>query len=269
MFAITLYFNVQWVTAQKYYLSSNIGYAIPVAGYTYGGAIEDKAGLISSSSHRKGPNTGFNLGLELGRRYTNNVSFYLAVNYLYGTNQKSLVSETTISNFTVNKFTADFKANSIRILPGIKIMASGKSVRPYVKFGAGVYVKNQLTVEMAGANNQGAVYLLAKQTNEYTCKVNFGLVNGIGIDFKLKKASLFLESSLYFQNLNYKSRTITALTIGGVDQLNTLSVSEKEREFSKNYNYYNANNKNEPTKSPAVSVPFSHLSFNAGFLFPF
>jgi hypothetical protein len=255
--------------AQKNYIAGNMGYAIPAAGFTYALTSENLNGLVSATSSRKGPNSGFNLGLEMGRNFNSNITLFMGVNYLNGSQKEALISETTISGGVTRKFTADFEASSLRVLPGIKITAGNNSVKPYLKFGAGIYFMNNLTVEMEDPHSSGGAYILVKQTNEYKGRTSFGYVSGIGLDFKLKKASFFIESSFFYQNIVYKTRRITDYSENGTDMLNSLKRSERDVEYSKKYSSYNSQNTDKPAKSPAVSLPFSQISFNAGFLFPF
>lgn len=267
--AILLTTLVPRATAQKNYVTGNVGYAIPAAGFTYALTRESMTGIVNAKASRNGPNSGFNFGAEIGRKYSSNIVFFLGINYLNGSQKESLRNETTISGSLTRKYTADMEASSFRVLPGIKFIVGNNSAKPYLKFGAGIYCTSKVTVDMSDSYNSGMAYMLVKQTSVYKGRMSYGFVSGIGIDFKLKKGSFFLESSFCYQNINFKTKRITVYTENGVDQLYSLKRSERDVEYSRKYSYYNSGNTNEPAQAPAESLPFSQINFSAGFLFPF
>lgn len=200
------------------------------------------------------------LGFELTGFYNKSKKFSTE------SNQNDTYSD---GSFIDYNFCKDYNASSFGFKPTVIVKSDGKNIRMYVKAGA-IFSFTRITeeVEFRYYTNKPFYYPTWDQTYkfEYKRKLNIGITASLGMEFDISDdLSFFTEIS--YNEIAYipKSGEITEFKDRGIDELNDLTVSERQVEFVDSYSENENNSDNIPTKMLKETFSFSNIAIMAGF----
>lgn len=198
---------------------------------------------------------GFNTGLAFGHDFNEHVSGELGLSYLFGS--------TTTATYTGfdESATNRLSASLLRINPSVVIDAGSGDWVPYAKFGF---------IVGFGKVDFEAESISASETSNGRLEIDgtaAGWTSSIGIRHEMSsKVSLFGEVSLVAMNYTPSKAKLTEYDINGVDQLNTLTVSDREVEFVDDFDF--PATLPQPTDQPYTTLqkqlPFGSIGLRIG-----
>lgn len=252
------------------YVEVGGGYGLAAAanGYTMqNSSTSFQTGSTSTMAAKSGISygKGAQAFVVIGTMFNANVGAELGVSYLAGAKFKSTSTDT--SDVGIDKRISTSSGTMLRLTPALRLTAGKGNVKPYLKAGVVIGVspklKNQLDFPLGsgGAGNAEA---------ETTGGISIGFSGGAGATFRLSnKLSFFSEVSIITQSWSPKKGVVTKYVSNGVDQLPTLTVSDKETEFVSSltstyspgiYPY----DTTTPSKTLKTLLPFSSVGLNVG-----
>ncbi len=221
--------------AQGSYLNIHAGY-----GFKAGSASTSESTSSNSSQTNKHVAFSFGKGLTMGaafgHMFTKNIGAELGLSYLLG--GKTEITDT----YTRDSYVSSISAKMLRINPSMIVSAGMENINPYAKFGL-IIGKGSIKSEYTETYNGDAYFTKIK----YNGGVAFGFSSAIGLMFRLGE-SLALITEVNMINLSYAPTKgeVTEATMNGVDQLPSMTTSQKEIKYV---------DKSVSTSSPTTSIP--------------
>lgn len=203
---------------------------------------------------------GINFGLNLGYNFNQHVAFELGVGYLKG-------ATTTFkdTDFDGDYIEYGYQSKFVQIKPTIVLSGGFSKINPYVKFGLQV---NSGSFDRIATRKTGSNILNIIQT--FSGGLSIGFSGGLGVNYTLNdKISLFGEFSFLTMKYNPEKAVLTKSDNNGVDQLPTITTSQKEISFVDSFDTSAVLNPNEPTKQNKLSYPLNSYGFSIGVKYGF
>lgn len=264
VFVISLFSNTLF--AQGAYVKINAGYGINMSS----GAAQSYSHTITSSP----PYTysysseivnysfgkGLNFGGAFGYMFNKNIGAELGISYLLG-------GTTTIDNesdygLSNNKSELAMHSNMLRLIPSVVIASGFDGINPYAKFGlligtGSIFIEND-------ENDDGDIIA---EYWKYNGGFALGLNSALGAVYIINdNISIFGEIDMV--NLSYSPTKgeLTEASLNGVDQLPSMTTSEKEIEFVDSYTYNPADPmiETEPSKEIKYKMPYGSVGLSVG-----
>lgn len=207
---------------------------------------------------------GITAGLQFGYMVNENIGVELAVNYLIG--GKTTATETSTGGFGAGTTITDVSAKMLQINPSVVLATTINKISPYAKLGlvigSGTITQNENSVN-------GTFTSVAKM--EYKGGIALGFSSALGINFGINdKLSFNTELSLVNMQYSPSKSSITVATLNGVDKLSTLSVRDRETEFSSTVTTSSTSGASTaPTQANTIATPFGSIGINVGIKYSF
>ena len=263
VFVISLFSNTLF--AQGAYVKINTGYGINMSSSN----LQKQSGASTSSSNSISQTIeavnyslgkGLNFGGAFGYMFNKNIGAELGISYLLGGTTK-IVSEANY-NTLYYKYERTMHSNMLRFIPSVVIASGFEGINPYAKFGL-LIGTGSLFMDSNG-NGDGDKWV---EKWKYNGGFALGLNSAIGAIFTINdNISIFGEIDMV--NLSYAPTkgTLTEATINDVDQLPTMTTSQKETEYVDSYTYNPADPlpESEPAKQTKFKMPYGSVGVNVG-----
>ncbi len=272
-FSLIFFFlmSVQQASSQQSYYGINTGYGLNFASqdlYLYND---------SKSNHSSGESTysieqnvvslgsGLNFGAFYGYKFNKSFGVELGASYLLGATftgeREGIRPELEYLWHSRNSI----KANMFRLSPAITIGTAINDIGLYARFGAVLGFGSVYREFIFSSMSSG---IASSQTTKIKSSggMGLGLTGGVGITYSLSsKWSLFGEVNVISMSYSPAKSKLTEYTVDGIDQLSTLTTSEKEVKFVDSFTYNTADHpSDEPREELKSYFPFSSLGLNIG-----
>jgi len=291
LFFIPFLFLFQLSFAQKFYVGLDGAYMIPVVPDVVGVIYNNQSTNISSSGGSssvslrnydavKGSYTsGISTGGFLGYYLNENISFEAGISYLFAnevsySSNHSYISISSFGSTTNITDNIDYKVKLklINVYPAVKFSLPNKFVTTFIRTGFlyGISSMTQdITEIQTGSTNQ------TNDDSRLTTLNSYGIFNSIGIEKKFAEHfKIFAEWTFRYQTFSPIKDSYTKSNINGVDQLPTMTVSQKETEYVDSYSTSSSSSgptvdPNQPRKSIAYKQTFNSMGLQVGIIYEF
>jgi outer membrane protein W len=264
VFVISLFTNNLF--AQKVYIDINAGYGLKMSSenldfmdfYNY----TQKTNGYTEEQVNVSLGKGLFLGGTFGYMFNKNIGAELDLSFLLGGKSKA---KDTYNDGSKTDYALSSKM--LRIIPTLVITPGFEKINPYAKIGL-VIGSGSILYEVKSSGDGSNEVMNIK----FNGGIALGLSTGIGATYSLSdKMSIFGELNMV--NLSYAPTKgkIKKYTVNGVDQLPSLTTSDKEIEFVKSYTYDSGNppSDSEPSQELKHKVPFGSFGVNVGWRISF
>jgi hypothetical protein len=205
-------------------------------------------------------------------KYTDNTTFVsagmgyeLELSHLLGS--KTKIESSSNTNGQASNSWMQYSMNSFFFTPKFVVYTMRKSTRNNKKisfsFGPSIPVGTKGVTDVYSKNSGGLV-----QEKKFILQYNTNLGINTSVKFwKYGRGSYFYTEFFYRQNNLYvKTSKLTSSKVNGTEQVNSLSVSARETEFSntKDYNSSVPASTTVPTQSLTYVTPLASLGFKIG-----
>lgn len=258
VFVISLFANNLF--AQGAYVNINAGYGLNMSSQNlYYFDFYNSTSSSNSDTYEQvnvSLGKGLNLGGAFGYMFNENIGAELGISYLLGGKSKA--------KDTYTGGTTDYTLSSkmLRINPSLVIASGFENINPYAKFGL-IICSGSIMYEY-NDNDNGDISLMKIKLNG---GIGLGLSSGIGAMINISDNMSFF-GELNMVNLSYAPTkgVLTEATYNGVDQLPSMTTSEKEIEFVDSYTYSSSNPPadTQPSKELKQKLPFGSFGVNIG-----
>lgn len=247
------------VSAQGPYVGINVGYGFGAPGTDIGSTINATTSSYSETQVFGTLGGGLNAGLNVGYMFSEHIGADLGLNYFMGSTVRS--RDVTSPSGTV---TVDSKSTQMRIAPSI-IVSTGGTFAGYARFGLVLPVGGSTVTEYRD-NTSGSMVAIDYESKGMP---SLGFQGAIGVSYELSdKLSLFGEFSPVVMQIKSKSRTMTAYTVDGQDNLGNLTTYDKEQVSVDELTNSSNNTSTNPNASDASpeDVLATSTNFNGAFI---
>jgi opacity protein-like surface antigen len=250
------------------YVGVNVGYATSSAGATNVLNVQNSSNTTTVDeveAIKFSFGKGANAGLSFGYMFNENIGAELGIQYLMG--GKTKYTNTTTSTFVNSTNNGEVAAKMVQIKPTIVLATSMKNITPYAKIG--MVIGSGKITEKNNSTFGTTTPSTSNRKIEYKGGTALGFTAAVGLNFSVSK-SLSLSGELNMVNMQYspKKGTITEYFENGVDKLSTLSVSNKETEYSNKVND-TPTPSTVPSKGTTITMPFGSIGINVGVKYNF
>jgi len=255
------------LSAQKFYLDFHTGYAFRTNSQTL--SLSNYSYVYSGSSYIENYDQvyvslgkGVNFGASLGYMFNKNIGAEAGISYLIGGKFEDNESSTSFYTTTYNSVQShSLSAKMFQFNPAIVLTPGFKTINPYAKFG--VLITSGSIKYNTYTNNNGSS--ITDQTQKLSGGIGFGITASIGALYTLsKKTSLFAEITSINAAFAPNKGEITKYNYNGIDQLPTMTVSQKEIIFQNHYIQNNSPSTSEPSTALKQRYPMSSIGINIG-----
>ncbi len=252
------------------YAGLRVGYATSSAGATSVLGVENSSNTTTIDeveAIKFSFGKGLNAGVSFGYMFNENIGAELGVNYLIG--GKTKYTQTSNSTFFNSTFTGDVSAKMVQINPTIVLATSMKNITPYAKFGMVIGSGKITTNENSVAS--GGISSTVVTKRELKGNMALGFTAAMGLNFSVNdKLSITSEVNMINMHYSPKKSTLVTYTENGVDKLSSLSVRDKEIEYSKKVTTTGTPAPNTlPRQENSVTLPFGSIGINVGVKYSF
>ena len=209
---------------------------------------------------------GLNFAGTFGGMFNKNIGAELGIGYLLGSKIESTSNLTALT--TTTKSTTTDNNKMLFFVPTLVIESGFEKINPYARIGLIVAFpkitsKDEATVTSAFSQTS----LKTVEVTEYKMDLGLGANAALGILFDVSdNFAIFGECNINALSITPKSSEITESSSDGIDNLNSMTTSEKETvyENSLTENPLNPPSEGEPSKSLKFKTPFSSVGANIG-----
>jgi len=250
--------------AQKFYLDLKGGYGFPLASQSI--AVTDGSSKTQDNLVKGTFGKGMNLGLGFGMMVTNQMGLEIGTSYFNSATIKSHDDYNSGGSHFMEEY--EFSSSIIRITPALRLTTTNEHVNAYARIGCVIgvngYYEEKIKAAAYFSNPQGFNQSV-ELTQEYKGRVSTGFSGSLGLSYNATQTfSIFIEGNGIAHSWAPKQGEITEFKEDGYDQLNSLSVSEREVEFVNEVTETSNPPLDEPTKSLKMYVPLSAIFINVG-----
>jgi hypothetical protein len=256
------------VNAQGFFVKFNAGYNAPMGSFaflsnstttqtTQGNKYKEEEEMAKFSLGK-----GINITLTPGMMFNENVGAEFGISYL-----KGLKSEfTSTHNYLSGKQSKDvttFKSSMISFTPCFVIAAGLEKIDPYSRFGLIIGIPS-FTMEENGTDING---ITSNSIEKFKGGIALGVTGALGVKYPFSdNFGAYFELALNSLNYAPKKSVITESKYNGIDNLPSMTTSDKETEYVDPYEYddYTPTDKSKPSQSEKYKMPFSSLAINFG-----
>ena len=271
--------------AQSFYVTTNVGYAIgmtKISGFvnntTYSSIYDPNTGnnttLRSFEDVPLSLGNGFNFGISGGYSFNQYLGVELGLNYLIGGETKLTYTFETAWLNPDNTIrteqqlsTQKLSSNMFRILPSIVITPGFEKLNPYLKMGVVIGFGNTLVESESNVTTNDTLVILRhiREDTRFFGGLAFGFQGTIGVDYGINEnIKIFTEANYLGYSYAPSKAEVIRYELNGTDNLPNLSESEKKHEFLDSYTDDGTTNRDEPSKSTKIGLPYGSMSFNLG-----
>jgi hypothetical protein len=254
--------------ANKYYGRAGVGGGIGLCYYDPCDYYYDEDYYYPEYDNLKSvgftPGHGFNINIAAGYRLNKHMAVELGLRDFFGTNIKT----TYTANGEGGTYTDTYKTRGMmfQVVPAFVLNAAMDKWDPYARFGLiigavpRIYEKEEEKDASNTTNYEGV----------YKGGIPLGFNAALGVNYSLSdRFQLYGEVNCNGINYTPKKYLLTLYNENGVDQLGSLSTSEKEIEFVKKYDALETIPPDSPSKQLRESFPFSNFEVAVGVRIPF
>ena len=218
----------------------------------------------------KGVSFGGSIGITLNKYF----EFDLAVMYAKSSKQNFQMKtkwDLGSGYYVKNTYDYSLEATRITISPTFQFRLPVGFHYFYSKFGV-LFANIKMTENnnYTGINNLPQYYPsdIVERTLEFDKNLSMGFVAGIGFEYYLgENFYAFTDVSYNFLKNVPESSKYTKYNYMGDDQLNTMTISEKEFEYVGSYSETDNINPSKPSKRTFTSYPFDNIAVRLGLKF--
>jgi len=245
----------------------NAGYGFPAGTQTiYNYDQNSETGVFKVDPVEYSYGKGFNFVSSFGAMYNKYFGAELGIGYLLGSKIETTNNMNTLYA-TAKNITTD-NSKMLFFVPALVFEGGFEKINPYARIGLIVAFpkitsKDEATVTSAFSQTS----LKTVEVTKYKMDLGFGVNAALGILFNMSdNFAIFGECNFNSLSITPKSSEITESSIGGVDNLSSMTISEKETVYEKNYveDPLNPSAENEPSKELKIKIPFSSVGANIG-----
>ncbi len=210
------------------------------------------------------PGRGFDIDVGAGYMFTRNIGAELDIKDFFG-----LPIKETINNYygegggqiTTERYTGML----FQVIPSFVLDLGFDKIDPYARFGLIIGAYPQINYKKTETQGNDTYDYVGK----YMGNVPLGYSAAAGVKLNLNDHfSLFGEFDCNGLNYSPKKYKLTKYTVNGVDELSTLTTSQKEIDFVKSYDAMQTST-DSPSKQLKQSFPFSNFEINIGAQYKF
>lgn len=256
------------VSAQNLYVGLQAGYGIATPSEVVGTVSEFNSTGQTTTNVYGTYGGGTNIGLNVGYMFGEHVGAELGFNYFLGS-----TVESTNTTVPTGKVTVNSKSTQFRLAPSL-IVTTGGDVALYGKGGLVLPVGGSTVTEY---RDSGTNPLVGRVEQDFESKgaMSIGFQGAIGVNYNLSdKLSLFGEVGSVNLRIKGASRTVTAYSVDGTDQLANLDTYDKETVYveelnpNSNNGAYNSNtNDNQAREELSSSTNYNAMFISVGVKF--
>ncbi len=275
------------LSAQKFYFELKPAYRLAATGssstdyeivndYRTGqSASSIKANTKGNMSNGKGLYLGGNFGYQLADHIAVDLGLGYQMGLVSGINSMYREYVYIYNDYTLtNREEQSIYGQMFHVVPGLRINTGGETFDLYTRFGlvAGVGKLYGESVDVDQTYDYGTDKVnttKVEKKNDYYGGMAFGYQAALGMAYKIGRAAIFAEVDLTALSYSPTKSKYTFYTKNGIDQLPSMSVTEKETVYEKEYSISSSdvNNPDEPSKQAAFKSPMGSLGINIGFRF--
>ena len=251
---------------KKIYAGIHSSYHIGLGGSLNNYYNATASSMSATYSHQKmNFGKGVQSGITLGYLITNNIGLEVGLSNAFKNKNETNISikPAWSGTYTENQI---INNSSIFISPAILIKTSNESFNLYSKFGVTI-LKGKSNI-IYSENNNGDRTEVAYNIEGIS---GVGLRGGIGTLIKLSK-SLDLQFEINSSSVagSPKREIKTKHIENGIDKLPSLTISEKETDFVKEFTITQTPNPtSEPNQALKIYLPYNNLGIQLGLQFKF
>ena len=202
--------------------------------------------------------TGIPLGLDAGYQFDRHYGVELGFGYLAGFSK----TKTDMSNNDV--LTTRVSANSFSITPSFTMRTPCGPVIPYARIGPEIGVVNNYLIRMTGPTYMFKTAVSGERDTRDYGGISLGIKAAAGVECPIGKlVSVFGEVQAQAISFSPKHGKVTKYTVGGADELSTLSVKAKSWDYVTSRD----NSAILPTSQPDQFLQVIHSLSNAAVVF--
>jgi hypothetical protein len=250
------------------YINVGVGYGAPALRELVAIDYDDQ----SNSTGYKGIYSSYGMGLQpeiaFGYKFNPNVGLEFGYGYLMGSKISADINDASSPN--VETGTTESWVRMHRFMIGARVTASEGAWQPYMRVGMSFGVGGKLIDETETTTTGPAFNSSYHRVEEYTEGVAFGFTGGLGIHYHLSDMfAIYMEASMVAQNWSPNHSELTTLDVDGQDQLNGMTIRQKETDYVTEYTTTNPPNDGAPDESLRFFLPMSSIGITAGVHFYF
>jgi outer membrane protein W len=252
------------------YLRVGAGYSLPQAGGYIGGTETSTATSYSVDMTKGSYSSGVNAVLAGGYMFTRNIGVEVAVGAGVAPTKYTYEYDQTGSGNYKNTSTTYAKM-PIMVMPSLVLSTGHNQLEAYTRVGLAINVAGKFISENEYVDRSGATDVITTTTEEYTPKLGIGIQGAVGVKYHVNDMlGIYLELNGLSMTSYMKNSEITSYEVGGVSGLGTLTIYDRETEYSANFTETAASTSaSTPFKSTPMSVPFSNLGVGVGITLKF
>jgi hypothetical protein len=259
---LAICFLANQLSAQKLYFTVNGGYALEsnktnlVGEYFFYSSTATNATTTTFEPVSFSLGKGVNFGGTVGYMFHKNIGAELGVNYLLGGE-----ATTKQTSYTGDYSNRGYKAKMLLFKPTLVISAGFEKINPYAKFGL-LMSTGSVTQQFDSKNGANT----SEQTTKMDGGIGIGFTASAGISYGITP-KMAIIGELNYNGLTYspKKGLLTASSKNGIDELATLTTSDKETEYTNTLiDDGTPSDPNKPSKTYFQNLPLSSLGFNIG-----
>jgi hypothetical protein len=211
---------------------------------------------------------GIDFGFSIGSMFTKNLGIELTSSYLVGsafTSKQEYISSITyngVQTTTIETSESKLYSRMFRLTPSLVLQSNFKNLNPYAKLGVVlgkgfIMIENEWSEDSEEGTSREKLY----------GGLAFGLSATFGANFISSEfSSFFAEVCLINMTYAPLKGKIIEYNVNGIDQLEGMSLREKETEFVDSYSYDSTVQPSEdtPQKQLKMNYPFSSVGINIG-----
>ena len=242
---------------QKSMVKLQIGYGIPLAN----SLLANSAASNNSGATYTGVYGSYGSGLRIEGGYiyllNTHLSLELDGTYLIG---KKINATYTSPN---GSQTQSSGSHFYELSPMLRMNLGGTKIKPYAGVGPVFAFGNIVSTFFSGGPNGSDV------ERTYTGSVAVGAKSAIGAEFTQGRFIFYAQATLIMMNYSPSKSTYTRYSLGGVDQLGNMTISQKQTIYKRTITTAGTQDPNQPTEDLKFYSPLNSISMNMGVMFKF
>ena len=238
-----------------------IGYAVALEKSSLG--VIERTGNYKTNYSVAYGSLGAGLRMEIGyvRALTESISLQLDGTYLIG---KRIPISLTSSVSQPDEYTSlSVWSRFVEISPLVHFMKMGNRLTPFIAIGPVIGRGKFFTDEVRSSRIFGRTEI----SKVYDGSVAVGAKSVLGVILNGQRLSYYLQLSMIAMSYSPARSEEIKHTENGVDELPTLSVSEKQTIYLSRGSQFGSIDSNEPSRALKSAYPFNSIGLNAGLLF--
>lgn len=253
---VTLLFSINSL-CQKNIIKFQVGYGFPLANSFVGESLQSN----SSTTTYTGVYGSYGSGLRLEGGYIRNLNsrFSLEIDFSY------LIGKSIDSNQSGTNFNQSISSSSrfYEISPLFRVNVGGERIKPYAAVGPVLGI---------GTVSSHYVFNGGEAERKYTGSVAIGAKAAVGAELTQGKFIFYAQMTIIAMSYSPDKSELTKYTFNGTDQLDMLTISQKQTVYKTSMTTINNSgfqDPNKPSEDLKNFLPLSSISLNAGVMYKF